>query len=91
MIGFENKKVELNINRFCISSYLNARTKQDTFRLKVAGLVSVAVTTMLVGRFCPPYMVDRFEILRFLQKLKSKLGAFPALGKAESGPTATTD
>ncbi|WP_125578592.1 hypothetical protein [Lapidilactobacillus mulanensis] len=49
----------------------------------------MAVTTMLAGRFCPPYMVDRFEILPVLQKLKSKLGTFPELGKVESGPTAT--
>ena len=64
-------------------------TKPNTFRSKVLGQAVVAVTTMLAGRFCPPYMVDRFEILRSVQKLKSKLGAFPALGKAESGPTAT--
>ncbi|WP_125576087.1 hypothetical protein [Lapidilactobacillus mulanensis] len=25
----------------------------------------MAVTTMLAGRFCPPYMVDRFETRRF--------------------------
>ena len=53
------------------------------------GQAVVAVTTMLAGRFCPPYMVDRFEILPVLQKLKSKLGTFRALGKVESGPTAT--
>ncbi len=53
------------------------------------GQAVVAVTTMLAGRFCPPYMVDRFEILRSVQKLESKLGAFPEPGKAESGPTAT--
>ncbi|MFD1465297.1 hypothetical protein ACFQ4L_04225 [Lapidilactobacillus mulanensis] len=63
-------------------------TQQNKFRSKVLGQAVVAVTTMLAGRFCPPYMVDRFEILRSVQKLKSKLGAFPALGKAESGPTA---
>ena len=53
------------------------------------GQAVVAVTTMLAGRFCPPYMVDRFEILRSVQKLKSKLGTFPELGKVESDPTAT--
>ncbi|WP_125578075.1 hypothetical protein [Lapidilactobacillus mulanensis] len=49
----------------------------------------MAVTTMLVGRFCPPYMVDRFEILPVLQKLKSKLEDFHEPRKASSDPTAT--
>ncbi|MFD1464840.1 hypothetical protein ACFQ4L_01870 [Lapidilactobacillus mulanensis] len=62
--------------------------KLNKFRSKVLGQAVVAVTTMLAGRFCPPYMVDRFEILPVLQKLKSKLGTFRSLGKVESGPTA---